>query len=195
MHQHWHLSLLVLSDAWLKKKLCDSLWDRAVLWPAHDCASSISKFNTEGYMSCPFPILLPAGAADYFEPRQVKIQPINDFKYLTMYHNVWFPPKPMIQIFCSEHWNVLAYTTEWQDIQSPTPECCKTKHRCLRDMFGCEGEAFSNRVMHFATTLRGTRQYWFRQHGNIIAMMDTIVLLTVFFYSALQMFSGPSWHI
>ena len=26
----------------------------------------------------------------------------------------------------------------------------------LRDMVGCEGEAFSNRVLHYAVSLRGT---------------------------------------
>ena len=33
----------------------------------------------------------------------------------------------------------------------------------LRDMVSCEGEAFSNRVLHYAASLHGTRQYWFKQ--------------------------------
>lgn len=49
----------------------------------------------------------------------------------------------------------------------------------LRDMTGREGEAFSSRVLLFATTLRGTRKYWFRQQGNFI--VDTIGLPTIFF--------------
>ena len=31
----------------------------------------------------------------------------------------------------------------------------------LRDMIGCEGEAFSNGVLQF------TRQYWFQCRGNL----------------------------
>ena len=51
----------------------------------------------------------------------------------------------------------------------------------LRDMVGRDGEAFSNRVLHYATSLRGTRQYWFRQHSRLIAMVDTLGLPTIFF--------------
>ena len=34
----------------------------------------------------------------------------------------------------------------------------------VRDMVGNEGAAFSNRVLHFASSLRGTGPYWFK-HG------------------------------
>ena len=50
----------------------------------------------------------------------------------------------------------------------------------LRDMVGREGEAFSNRVLHYASSLRGTRQYWFKQRSRLIAMVDTPGLPTVF---------------
>ena len=32
----------------------------------------------------------------------------------------------------------------------------------LRDMVGREGEVFSNKVIHYGASLRGTKQYWFR---------------------------------
>ncbi len=54
----------------------------------------------------------------------------------------------------------------------------------LRDMVGREGEAFSNCVLHYAASLRGMRQYWFRQRSRLIAMHggpDTLGLPTVFF--------------
>ena len=51
----------------------------------------------------------------------------------------------------------------------------------LHDMVGCEGEAFSNCVLHYASSLRGTRQYWFKQWSQLIAMVDTLGLPTVFF--------------
>ena len=35
----------------------------------------------------------------------------------------------------------------------------------LRDMVGRQGEAFSNRVLHYASSLRGTKQYWYRQRS------------------------------
>ena len=40
---------------------------------------------------------------------------------------------------------------------------------------------FSNRVLHFGASLRGTRQFWFRQKSRLIAMVDTLGLPTVFF--------------
>ena len=43
----------------------------------------------------------------------------------------------------------------------------------LRDMVGHEGEFFTHRVMHFASSLRGTSQFWFKQ--------DTLGMPTVFF--------------
>ena len=48
----------------------------------------------------------------------------------------------------------------------------------LREMVG---ESFSNRVLHFGATLRGTRQYWLKQKSRLIAMVDTLGLPTVFF--------------
>ena len=44
----------------------------------------------------------------------------------------------------------------------------------LKEMVGCEGEAFSNHVLHYATSLRGTRQYWFKQRSRLIAMVETL---------------------
>ncbi len=48
-------------------------------------------------------------------------------------------------------------------------------------MVGREGELFSNRVMHYASSLRGTSQYWFKQRGRLISMLDDLGLPTVFF--------------
>ena len=39
----------------------------------------------------------------------------------------------------------------------------------------------SNRVLRFATSLRGTSPYWFRQRSRLIAMVDTLGIPTVFF--------------
>ena len=42
-------------------------------------------------------------------------------------------------------------------------------------------EAISNCVLHYATSLRGMTQYWFKQRSRLIAMVDTLGLPTVFF--------------
>ena len=50
----------------------------------------------------------------------------------------------------------------------------------LRDMVG-RGEAFFNRVLYYAASLWGTRQYWFRQSRHLFSMVDTLELPTIFF--------------
>ena len=51
----------------------------------------------------------------------------------------------------------------------------------LRDMVGRQGDAFSKRVVHYASSLRGTKQYWFRQRSRLLSMVDTLGLPTIFF--------------
>ena len=51
----------------------------------------------------------------------------------------------------------------------------------LQVMVGHQGEAFSNRVLHYASSLRGTRQYWFKQRSRLITMVDTLGIPTIFF--------------
>ena len=48
-------------------------------------------------------------------------------------------------------------------------------------MVGREGEVFSNRMLHYATSLHGTWQYRFKQRSRLIAIVDTIGLPTIFF--------------
>jgi len=48
-------------------------------------------------------------------------------------------------------------------------------------MAGRDREAFSNHVVHYANTLRGTRQYWMKQRSRLIAMVNDLGMPTVFF--------------
>ena len=51
----------------------------------------------------------------------------------------------------------------------------------LQDMVGRQGEAFSSRVLHYASSLRGTNQCWQHQRSGLLSMVDTLGLPTVFF--------------
>ena len=51
----------------------------------------------------------------------------------------------------------------------------------LREMVRHDGDALSNRVLHFGASLRGTRQFWLKQKNRLTAMVDTLGLPTVFF--------------
>ena len=51
----------------------------------------------------------------------------------------------------------------------------------LRDMVGNDGDAFSNKVLHFRASLCGTCKFWLKQKSRLIAMVDTLGLPTIFF--------------
>ena len=149
-------------------------------WPTSG-GTPINEFNTEGYMSCAFPTLFPTGVADFVAPRPLAVTIGNYFKHLMLYKDGRFARHPRFRYF--------ALNTEmrWRALQAGRiyvhqhPHDAQLSIEELRDMVGREGEAFSNRVLHYATSLRGTRQYWFKQRSRLIAMVDTLGLPTVFF--------------
>ena len=151
-----------------------------VMWPPAG-GTPINEFKTEGYFSCAFPTLFPTGAADFVAPRLHTITVRNYFKHLLMHEDGRFAKHPR---FC-----YFALNTEmrWRALQNGRiyirqhPQDAQLSVEDLRDMVGRDGEAFSNRVLHYAASLRGTRQYWFRQRSRLIAMVDTLGLPTVFF--------------
>ena len=58
-------------------------------------------------------------------------------------------------------------------------------------MVGREGENFSNRILHFVASLRGTRQYWLKQRSGLIAMVDSLGMPTIFFTHSAVDFQWP----
>jgi hypothetical protein len=151
-----------------------------VMWPSIG-GTPINEFTTEGYFSCAFPTLFPTGAADFSGQRQNQVTIGNYFKHLMMYDDCRFSKHPRFRFF--------ALNTEmrWRALQTGRvyirqhPGDAQLSLDELRDMVGRQGEAFSNRVMHYAASLRGTKQYWFRQRSRLISMVDTLGLPTIFF--------------
>ena len=146
-----------------------------VSWPPSG-ATPINEFNTEGYISCAFPTLFPTGAADFVTPRPLAVTVGNYFKHLLMNADGRFARHPRFRYF--------ALNTEmrWWALQAGRIYVRQHLHDAqlsveeLRDMVGREGEVFSNRVLHYAASLRGSRQYWFKQRSRLIAMVDTLGL-------------------
>ena len=150
-----------------------------VPWP--HTGAPVSEFTTEGYMSCAFPTLFPSGKADFLAPRVNTVKIGQFFKHLMMYEDKRFATHPRFRYF--------ALNTEMRHRALQTgrvyvhqhPEDARLTVDELRDMVGREGEAFSNRVLHYAASLRGTGHYWFKQRSRLISMVETIGLPTVFF--------------
>ena len=151
-----------------------------LMWPTIR-GTPINEFTTEGYLSCAFPTLFPTGAADFLGQRQNQVTISNYLKHLIMYDDSRFAKHPRFRFF--------ALNTEmrWRALQTGRvyvkqhPGDAQLSLDELRDMVGRQGEAFSNRVLHYASSLRGTKQYWFRQRSRLLSMVDTLGLPTIFF--------------
>ena len=151
-----------------------------LMWPTIG-GTPINEFTTEGYFTMAFPTLFPTGRADFLGQRCNKVTIGNYFKHLLMYDDGRFAKHPRFRFF--------ALNTEmrWRALEAGRiyirqhPGDAQLTVDELRDMVGRDGEAFSSRVLHYAASLRGTRQYWFRQRSRLISMVDTLGLPTIFF--------------
>ena len=156
--------------------------DQIVPWPQNGSVP-IDEFKTEGYISCAFPTLFPTGEADFLAPRQQSVTVGMYFKHLMMYGEGRFARHPRFRYF--------ALNTEmrWRALQTGRvyinqhPDDARLTLDDLRDMVGHEGEFFTHRVMHFASSLRGTSQFWFKLWECPLCSSLTVLLMA----------SGPSW--
>ena len=150
-----------------------------VPWP-HRADTPVNEFNMEGYMSCAFPTLFPTGAGDFLAPRERVVTVGNYFKHLVRNNDGRFARHPRFQYF--------ALNTEmrWRALQAGRvyikqyPKDARLSLDELKSMVKCGGEQFS-KVMHYASNLRGIKQYWFKQRIHLIAMIRKLGLPTVFF--------------
>ena len=151
-----------------------------VPWPSRADAP-INEFVTEGYISCAFPTLFPTGAGDFLAPRERVVTVGNYFKHLMRYDDGRFARHPRFRYFA------LNSEMRWRALQTGRvyikqhPSDARLSLDELRRMIDCGGEQFSKRVMHYASSLRGTKQYWFKQRSRLIAMVDMLGMPTVFF--------------
>ena len=151
-----------------------------MMWPSIG-GVPVNEFTTEGYLSSAFSTLFPTGAGDFLGQRQIQVTIGNYFKHLMMYDDSRFAKHPRFRFFA------LNMEMRWCALQTGRvyvkqhPGDAQLSLDELRDMVGRQGEAFSNRVLHYASTLRGTKQYWYRQHSGLLSMVDTLGLPTIFF--------------
>ena len=149
-------------------------------WPARG-QNAVNEFHSEGYFSCAFPVLFPTGAAELLAPRLNTVTIGNYFKHLMMYDDGRFAKH------CRFRYFALNTEMRWRALQTgrvyirQNPEDAHLSIEQLRDMIGREGENFSNRVLRYASSLRGTRKYWFQQRSRLISMVDVLGMPTIFF--------------
>ena len=150
-----------------------------VLWPPRG-DTPVNEFNTEVYKSCAFPALFPTGAGDFLAPRECVVTVGNYFKHLIRYDDGRFARHPRFRYF--------ALNTEmrWRALQAGRvyikqhPKDARLSLDKLKSMVECGGEQFSKKVMHYASNLRRTKQYWFKLRIRLISI-DKLGMPTVFF--------------
>lgn len=119
----------------------------------------MNEFRTEGYFTCAFPTHFPTGAAEFIAPRPRTITIGNYFKRLMLFQDFRFAKHPCFCYFALNtemRWHALR-TGQVYVRQHATDASLTVQELC--DMVGRGGEQFSNRVLHYTASLRGTRQY------------------------------------
>ena len=162
----------------------------SVTWPTRG-HNPINEFSSEGYFSCAFPTLFPTGAADFLALRLNKVTIGNYLKQLLLYDDGRFAKHCRFRYFALNtemRWRALQ-TGRIYVHQNPNDDHLSIEE--LRDMVGREAESFSSRVLHYAASLRGTRQYWMRQRSRLVAMVDTLGMPTIFFTHSAADFHWP----
>ena len=143
--------------------------------------SPIIEFSTEGYISGAFSTLFPTGAADFIAPRSCIVTIGNYYKHLMMYKDGRFARHPRF------HYFALNTEMRWHALQigriyvHQYPHDTHLSVEELRDMVGRPGEAFSSQCSTVLPAYEEQRHSWFRQRSRLIATVDTLGLLTIFF--------------
>lgn len=135
--------------------------------------------------------LFSTGEADFAASRVHKVTIGDYMKHSMMYKDGRFARYPRFRYFALNtemKWRALQAGNiyVWQHAQH-----AQLTVQELRDMVGSEGEAFSNRILRYAGSLRGTSSYWFKQHTRLISMVDTLRLSTVFLTHSAADFQWP----
>ena len=151
-----------------------------VTWPSMG-GTPINEFTREVVLLMCLPHTLPYQSCWL---SRTETESGHRWQLLQTSHDVWrrmVCQTSSIPILCSQHRNALACTANRPDLHSPKTGNAQMSLDELQGMVGQEGEAFSNCVLHYAVTMHGTKQYWFRQRNWLIPMVDTISLPTIFF--------------
>ena len=114
-------------------------------------------------------------------PRQQVVTIANYFKHLMLYHDQRFAKHPRFRYFAlnTQMRHRALQTGRIYVRQNPHDGHLSIDE--LREMVRHDGDALSNRVLHFGASLRGTLQFWLKQKNRLTAMVDTLGLPKVFF--------------
>ena len=161
----------------VKQSQTSSLSPTAQMWPSIG-GMPLNEFTTEGYFTCAFPTHFPTRAGDFLGQRRVQLTIGNYFKQMMQYDDGRFSQHPRFRF--------LALNTEMRHFASRMSESMfantQVMHSCPWMNCGTwQEDKGSSRVLHYASSLRGTKEYWQRQRSCVLSMVDTLGLPTIFF--------------
>ena len=190
-----HHSFLILHSKGHSKRQCKDLLSGSshrLIWPTLGEAP-INEFTSEGYISLAFPTLFPTGAADFLGQCFNQVTIGNYFTHLLKYDDGRFAKHPRFRFFALNTEMRRRALQAGRIYVQQNPGDAQLTVDDLRDMVGRGGEAFSNRVLRYATSLRGTRQYWFKQRGRLISILwSPLVYPQSSLHTAQQICNGQS---
>lgn len=153
---------------------------------------SLNEFQSEGYFTCAFPTLFPTGAAEFLAPRLNLVTLGTYITHLMLYNDGRFAK------YSRFHYFALNTEMRWRALQTgrvyvrQNPEDGQLTVEDLQNLLDGRGENFANRVLRYVSSLRGTRQYWMQQRAQLISMVDTLGIPTIFSPTVLLTCTGPS---
>ncbi|XP_078350740.1 uncharacterized protein LOC144635515 [Oculina patagonica] len=146
-----------------------------ISWPTTD-SSPASEFTTPFFFTMAFPCLFPYGKGDYHINRQVTCPSLHEWaEHLLWYedgrfarHKVWkFVVHNMIL-----RKRALEQSRFFVDQQLGDPQITVAD---LQERLARGDTSFTNKLLYFGATLRGTTQYWQQRRRELRALVENMV--------------------
>ena len=146
-----------------------------IQWPAVS-DRPVNEFETVGYVTRCFPALLPTGGAELrsIRPRDKRVHEPAYFEHLIRYQDQRFAQHPRFIYFA---YNTLlrhrALATGRMYLHQHPEENALTREDALQ-LPEAERHQLAKKIVRFGGHLRGSRQYWFSQRMNLMALIDQL---------------------
>jgi ATP-dependent DNA helicase PIF1 len=164
-------------------------------WP--DIGSSpINEYNTEGLLDMAFPTLFPTGEADWLHPRICNIQLHEYGLHLLRYFDQRFGSHPRFRYFLlnmimRHRSQATAAVFVKKNIHDNSPTTIEALRQQLLDL---PDNKLAEHLMHFGSSLRGTRAYWTKCRTELTDMITQLGCPTLFFTLSAADTKWPDLH-
>jgi ATP-dependent DNA helicase PIF1 len=158
--------------------------------------SPINEYNTEGLLDMDFPTLFPTGEADWLHPRICNIQLHEYGLHLLRFFDQRFGRHPrfhyfLLNMIMRHRSQATAAVFVKKNIHDNSPTTILDLRQQLIDL---PDNKLVEHLMHFGSTLRGTRAYWTKCHAELTDMITQLGCPTLFFTLSAADTKWPDLH-